>query len=139
MEEGGETEAVGGWILLIPTGGRPMRCALPPDLTNSQAQWLSEHLPTKVKIQRSGEYHDAPHNPRGDEHSHIPLDSLRTLTQQVTELKIELIELERERSTKRLELQALNHSIEERKKHALSFSGALSDLVGAWEKRKKPG
>lgn len=134
-----EDDAEDGWHLLISTGGRPFRCPLPPDIKSSQIKWLVDHLPPKVKLQRSSsgrESFDAPPAYQGNDVTDARLDGLRSITQQLTEKKIELIELEREVSAHRLELQTLTHQIEERRKHAHSFTGTLTDLMQAWEKRQ---
>jgi len=123
-------------VLLFHTGGRPLRCPLPPDISEGQIRWLVERLPTKIKLQRSTEHSEPSVSARGED-SEARLDSLRTLTQQVCEKKIELIELERETSARRLELQQLNFQIDERRKHARSFAGTLGDLMTAFEGRNK--
>lgn len=133
-EEDGDDEAGGfGWAIVIGTGGRPIRCPLPPDLSDRQWTWISERLPAKAKLSRIGDRVEAPS--RNDDEPR--LDALRTLTQQVCEKKIELIELERATSTLKLELQQINYQIEERRKHARSFAGTFSDLWSAFEKNKK--
>ena len=124
----------GGWCITIGTGGRPIRCPLPPDLTEHQRLYISERLPTKAKLMRSAEHFNAT-TLKPDDSERI--DVLRTVTQEVCEKKIELLELERETSRLRLELQQLNHNLDERKKHAKSLAGALQDLFSGFDGGKK--
>ena len=128
----GDDEAGGsGWEIIVGTGGRPIRCPLPPDLSDKQWTWISGHLPNKARLARTGP------SPEPSRHDEPRLDLLRTLTQQVCEKKIELLEMERATSTLRIELQQLNHLIEERRKHAKSFAGTFTDLWSAFDKGKK--
>lgn len=132
-EETDEETGSGGWAIVVGTGGRPIRCPLPADLSNQQRAWITDHLPAKAKLARTTDRVEAP--PRNDDEPR--LDALRTLTQQVCEKKIELIELERALSVLKLELQQINYQIEERRKHARSFAGTVTDLFTAFEKTTK--
>lgn len=67
------------------------------------------------------------------------IDTLRSLIQQGTEKRLELLELERQIDAKQQELAKLNRQLEERRTHAKGFAGAMSDLFSAYEKTKKKG
>lgn len=60
------------------------------------------------------------------------------MTQLVTEKKLELIELERELGRVKLELQDVTYRLDERRRYANSFAGAMNDLFGGFEGKKKP-
>lgn len=122
------------WAISVSTGGRPIHCPLPPDLSSVHRGWIADHLPSKAKLTRTNERIDL--GPRAED-TDTRLDALRTVTQQVTEKKIELIELERELGRLKLELQNVTYQLDERRRYAKSFAGAMNDLIGGWESKSK--
>lgn len=122
-------------MISVATGGRPIHCPLPPDISTGQRAWIVDHLPVKAKLTRTSEKADL--GPRVAEEHDSRLDALRSVTQLVTEKKLELIELERELGRVKLELQSVSYQLEERQRYAKSFAGAVTDLFGGFEGKKK--
>lgn len=88
---------------------------------------MRANLPRTCKVVR-------PHEPVGNaprlvEETDKQIEALGSLTSQVTEKRIELLRLEQDLSKVKLELEREKLILEERRKYARSFGGALTDLA----------
>lgn len=114
------------WRITHPTAGRAISIPLPESITDEQIEWLRANLPKSYRIVRPHEpIGNAPRTEDADNH----LDQLRSLTAQITDKKIELLKAEQQLSELRLELERTKMLLEERKRYARSFGGAITDLV----------
>lgn len=114
------------WRIAHATPGRAFMVPLPGSITDEQLEWLQQNLPRVYRLIPPGE--GVGHGPRADDLDH-QLDTLRDVTSQVTEKKLELLRTEQELSKAKLELERLKVILEERKKHAKSLGGALAELA----------
>lgn len=114
------------WRIAHPTAGRAVSIPLPESLTDEQLDWLRANLPKSYRLVR-------PHEPIGNaprnEDAEQQLDQLRNLTAQVTDKKIDLLKTEQQLADVRLELERTKVILEERKRYARSFGGALTELM----------
>jgi hypothetical protein len=116
----------GHWRIAQATPGRAVSIPLPESVTDEQLEWLRANLPRSYRIVRP---HEAIGTAPRVEDADQQLDVLRSLTAQITEKKIELLKMERSLSDTKVELAKLTQLLEERRKAAHSFGGALTDLL----------
>lgn len=114
------------WRIVHGTGGRPITIPLPDDLTDDQIAWIKSHMPRGCRLVPPGERATDIHYEREMDGA---LESLRDVTAQITEKRIELIKLEQELSRVKVDLEREKMILEERRKHARSFGSALTELV----------
>ena len=114
------------WKIAHATPGRAVLTPLPETISEEQIDWFRANLPRTCKIVRPGE--PIGNTARVEDTDH-QLDVLRSLTTEITEKKIELLQAEQTLSKLKLELERTKFILEERKKHARSLGSALTDLV----------
>lgn len=116
----------GHWRIAHATPGRAVTIPLPESVSEEQIEWLRANLPRSYRIVRP---HEAIGSVPRVEETDQQLDVLRSLTSQITEKKIELLRMERSLSDTKVELERLTQLLEERRKAAHSFGGALTDFL----------
>jgi hypothetical protein len=116
----------GHWRIAHSTPGRAVSIPLPESITEEQIEWLRANIPRAYRIVRPHE--QIGNVPRGEDTDN-QLESLRSLTAQITEKKIELLRAEQQLADLKLEAEKTRLILEERKKHAKSFAGALTDVM----------
>ena len=119
-----------GWEIVVATGGRALHLSLPPNLREDQQSYIADHLPRTAKLQRS-RIRTSTANPEMNL-SDTRLDIFRSLTEQVTEKRLEHFELTKKVSALREEYQQLEYKIAERKKHATGLGAAIEDLMAVF-------
>lgn len=114
------------WRVVHATPGRALAFPLPDSLSDEQIAWITARLPKSFRLIRSSE--PVGSGPREGE-ADVKLDILRNLTAQITEKRLELLRIEQELSTAKIELERQRYVLEERKRHATSFASAFADFA----------
>jgi hypothetical protein len=114
------------WRVVHSTPGRALAIPLPNSLSDEQLAWITSHLPRSFRLIRSSEpVGNAPREGDADG----KLEILRNLTAQITEKRLELLRIEQELSTAKVELERQRYVLEERRRHATSFASAFADFA----------
>lgn len=125
------------WCISVTTKGRPIHCPIPPDLSTEQRRWIADRLPRSAKVTRPGERGGEKLGEGPGPAVDSQIDALRTTASQVTEKKLELLELQNKVDVLKLERQKLELEVQTIRGHTKSFASVFGELVSAVESKFK--
>ena len=99
--------------------------ALPPDLTESQIQWIRDHLPKVWRLERS----NMPIGSAQTQRQVIDYESQRQLVIETGALQVQLLELTEQKTKLELQIARLKKVEKMRSKRVKSFASALNDIL----------